>query len=142
MEGFEILAGFHFVNDFWAWMLPLALMLADFLTGTVNAWIKGEVESSKMREGLAKKFGEIAVIVLTNLMCYALQLTRHVCTAVSLYIVVMELISVFENFDKLGVPIPKFIKSALAGFTDKINNDEDADDILDKLKDKEKDDAE
>lgn len=142
MEGFNILADFHFVNDFWAWMLPLALMLADFITGTVNAWIKGEIDSSKMREGLAKKFGEIVVIMLTNVMCYALQLSSYVSSGVSLYIVIMELISIFENMNKLGVPIPKFIKSALAGFSEKLNDDENTDGLIDKIKGKEKDDVE
>ena len=40
----------------------------------------------------------------------------------------MELISICENFEELGVPIPKFIKRALAVTNDKIVNEEKKDD--------------
>ena len=118
----KTLTDFKFVNEFWTFLLPLIFMLADFLTGTVNAWIKGDIKSSKMREGLGKKFGEIAIILLTNVACYALQINPQVCAAVVLYVVVMECISVFENLGKLGVPIPAFVKKALHDFAEKVDN--------------------
>ena len=36
----------------------------------------------------------------------------------------MELISICENLDKMGVPIPKFIKKALRNAEYKIQNDD------------------
>ena len=45
----------------------------------------------------------------------------------------MELISIFENLEELGVPIPKFIKKALAVANEEIQEDK---------KDEEKEDEE
>jgi phage-related holin len=43
---------------------PLILMLVDYVTGVLNAWLKKEIKSYKMRIGLAKKCGEIIAIGL------------------------------------------------------------------------------
>jgi phage-related holin len=40
----------------------------------------------------------------------------------------MELISICENLEKLGVPIPKFIKKALMVANTEINEDDKKDD--------------
>ena len=133
MEVIEFLGKFHFVNEFWTFLLPLIMMLIDFLTGTINAWIKGEIESTKMRQGLGKKIGEIFAILIGGMIPYALGLTHHVSTVVSLYIVIMEIISIFENLKKLGVPIPKFVDSALKGVEDKVGNDEFTEEEIQKI---------
>lgn len=39
----------------------------------------------------------------------------------SLYIILMEIISIFENLDKLGVPIPKFISKVVNNVEESIN---------------------
>ena len=95
----------------------------DFITGTVNAWIKGEIDSSKMRKGLGKKIGEITAILIGEMFVMAFNLSDFLVDAISLYIIIMELISICENLEKLGVPIPKFIKKALAITNEKIQND-------------------
>ena len=120
----ELVQRFQFSNEVWLVMLPIILMGLDFVTGTVNAWIKGELDSSKMRKGLGKKLGEMAAILIGEMVVYAFNLTTLVSSAVSIYIIVMELISICENLEKLGVPIPKFIKNALSITNEKIVNDE------------------
>jgi len=123
----ELLNTFHFTNEIWAVMIPIILMGIDILTGIVNAWIKGQIKSSKLREGLAKKFGEISVIIIGEIFVIGFGLSNFLSDGISLYLIIMELISICENLDKLGVPIPKFIKKALAETNDKINEDEKKD---------------
>jgi phage-related holin len=41
----------------------------------------------------------------------------------TIYIVIMELISLSENLDKMGVPLPKPLKSALRNAEYKINEE-------------------
>ena len=118
----ELVKEFHFSNDVWTVMLPVILMGIDFLTGTINAWIQGELDSSKMRKGLGKKLGEVAAIMIGEMFVCAFELSTLVASAISIYIIVMELISICENLEKLGVPIPKFIKNALSITNDKIQN--------------------
>ena len=119
----ELLNNFHFTNEVWAVMIPIILMGIDILTGIVNAWVKGEIKSSKLREGLGKKFGEIATIIIGEIFVIGFGLTHLLSDAISLYLVLMELISICENLEKLGVPIPKFVSNALAQTNDKIQND-------------------
>jgi toxin secretion/phage lysis holin len=96
-------------------------MAIDVLTGTINAWIKGEIKSSILRKGLGKKIGEIVVLAIGELFLIAMSLPMAVLNGISLYIIVMELISICENLEKLGVPIPRFVKKALASTEEKIN---------------------
>ena len=110
------LQGFEFRNVFWYLILPLILMGFDVLTGFLNAWLRHEVKSAKLRAGLSKKVGELSILVIGELFSYALRLPSEVMKFLAFYIIFMELTSIIENLDKLGVPIPKSIKKV-------INND-------------------
>ena len=116
---------FHYSNDLWIVMVPVILMSLDIFTGVINAWIKNEIKSSKLREGLGKKFGELSVILIGELFVIAFSLPILVASGFSFYIVIMELISICENLEKLGVPIPKFIRKALAEANENIQNGSD-----------------
>lgn len=120
-----LLEEFHYANDLWVVIVPVILMALDVLTGVINAWVKNEIKSSKLREGLAKKFGEMTVIFIGEIFVIAFGLPSVIASGFSIYIVIMELISICENLDKLGVPIPKFIRKALAETNDKIQNGSD-----------------
>lgn len=119
----ELIEQFEFTSTTWTFMLPIVLMAIDVLTGVTNAWIKGEIKSSILRKGLGKKIGEIVVLAIGELFLIAMSLPMAVLNGISLYIIVMELISICENLEKLGVPIPKFVKKALASTEEKINED-------------------
>ena len=88
-------------------------MAVDILTGSLNAWAKSNFKSFKMREGLVKKCGEITILAIGQLFTIGLVLPTYIMSGVSFYIIFMELISICENLQKMGVPIPKFIKKAL-----------------------------
>ena len=115
-ELMSTLQGFEFRNVFWYLILPLILMGFDVLTGFLNAWIRHEVKSAKLRAGLSKKVGELSILVIGELFTFALGLPSEVMKFLAFYIIFMELTSIIENLDKLGVPIPKSI-------TKVINND-------------------
>lgn len=123
----ELLNTFHFTNEVWAVMIPIILMGIDVLTGIVNAWVRGEIKSSKLREGLAKKFGEISVIIIGEIFVLGFGLSNFLADGIAIYLIIMELISICENLDKLGVPIPQFIKKALAETNEKIQDDDKKD---------------
>lgn len=120
----ELVEQFEFTDTTWTLMLPIILMAIDVLTGVINAWIKGEIKSSILRKGLGKKIGEIVVLAIGELFLIAMSLPMIVLNGISLYIIVMELISICENLEKLGVPIPKFVKKALASTEEKINEED------------------
>lgn len=118
----NILTNFHFVNEFWGLIAPCIMMAIDFLTGTIYAWSAKTFQSKKMRSGLSKKVGELAIIVIGEVLSFSLGLPRYIMTGISLYIIIMELMSIFENLDKMGVPVPKFIRDVINNVSDSIDN--------------------
>lgn len=121
----ELLNSIHFANDVWTVMLPVILMCIDIITGITNAWIRKELDSSVLRKGLGKKLGEMAAILIGEIFVVGFGLTSLVADGISIYIIIMELISICENLEELGVPIPKFIKKALAVANKEIVEDDE-----------------
>ena len=114
MELNEIIEGIEWTNIMWAILSPLILIVLDVLTGVVKAWRNNDFDSSKMRAGLSKKFGEIVYILVGILTKFAIGTNVIVYFLVG-YICIMEISSLLENCDELGVPIPEKLK-------DKLNN--------------------
>ena len=124
MDILEMLQMFQSTNNYRVLIVPFALMVFDFITGISHAWATGHLKSYRMREGLNKKVGEITMIIIGCLFNWALNVPKYVIYGIVLYVIIMELISICENLDKMGVPIPKFIKKALRNAEYKIQNDD------------------
>lgn len=122
MEISDILNKASFRDNYWVIIIPSVLMVLDILTGVIHAWATGHLKSYKMREGLNHKAGELCVLLIGELFTYGMQLPAVFIHAVSSYVIFMELISIIENLDKMGVPMPKFVTSALRNAKDKIDN--------------------
>ena len=107
------LENFHFRNEVWILIIPVALMAIDFLTGLLYAWSAETFKSKKMRSGLTKKVGEIAILVIGELFSYGMRIPGVIMSGISAYIIFMEFMSIMENLKKMGVPIPGFIAKVL-----------------------------
>lgn len=105
---------FSFANDRWAFVLPVTLMTLDMLSGFIAAWSKGRVQSRVMRKGLAKKAGEIIGLLAAYALCFSGAMPMAVVYTASTYVSLMELLSVCENLNKLGVKIPDFVRKAMS----------------------------
>lgn len=114
----EILENLKFTEDYWQIALPLILMLADVITGYINAKVNNSVQSDIMRKGLGKKVAEIVYIFVGIAFGLAFDV-KAVSTFIVLYIIYMEIISLLENCKKLGL-----IKddNTLEKITGKLNN--------------------
>lgn len=110
----EVMENVKFVNEVWVFVIPGILMAIDILTGSLNAWAKGDFKSYKMRQGLVKKCGEVTILGIGELFTIGMILPTYIMSGISFYIIFMELISICENLQKIGVPIPKFIRKALS----------------------------
>ena len=113
VENFS-LENLRFANELWIFIVPSVLMAFDIITGSLNAWAKKDFKSLKMRQGLVKKCGEISILAIGTIFKFGFALPWYLVGGLAFYIIVMELISICENLDALGVPIPKFISKALA----------------------------
>ena len=119
-----ILENIEFASPTWVVVAPLILMVLDFATGLGNAYKRHEIKSSIMRSGLMKKFGEVVILIVGELIVFATIIpARHqIMNFLSLYISIMELISIAENLDLLGVPMPGFIVKALHQTSEKMDD--------------------
>lgn len=124
MELLETFKELHFQSMFWLLMLPSAMMAIDVITGLMGAWIRKDFQSTKMRGGLAKKAGELLVILIGILFTYGMGIPQQILSCLSLYIVLMELMSIVENLDQLGVPLPKALKDVVNNVGQSLQNDD------------------
>lgn len=120
----KILNEIKFTNDFWIIILPLILMALDVITGYINAWIKKEVSSSIMRKGLGHKFAEIIYIAIGLVTSLAFGVSE-IEYFISIYIIVMELLSILENCEKLGLKTPSIINSKINQVKNDLENSDD-----------------
>lgn len=115
-------------------LIVVGLALADFLTGFIKAYCLGSLKSAKMRKGGLNKIGEVIVMATVCGLDIGIgQLGRYAgggqlagitglvtSTAVFGYIVIMEIISILENFAEIN-PQAKWI----AKFLKRLKNDND-----------------
>lgn len=117
----NILTQYNWIKDLhlkgveWMFIIPIFLMVADVITGYVASWKNLTIKSQKMRDGLVKKVGELVCITFGFVMFWATDIMAFV-TSIGAYISFMELVSIFENLDKMDVKVPGFISK-------RINND-------------------
>ena len=123
----EFIREISFTHRYWILFLPLFLMAADVITGWIQATINGTWDSTKMRVGLYRKSGEILVIVIAYVIYAAISLPVDMPAFIAGYIIIMEIISVAENLDEAGLPVPRWVTRRLKKVADDLSEDEDPD---------------
>lgn len=133
--GFIAAAGSVIANALGGWDAALkvlvAMMVADYLTGVLVALIwhrsnktdDGTLSSKAGFKGLCKKGMIILIVWIAVLLDNAIG-ANYVRTAVILFFIGNEGISLLENAGLMGVPYPQFIKKALQALRDKGDNGE------------------
>jgi toxin secretion/phage lysis holin len=123
----EFIREISFTHRYWILFLPLFLMAADVITGWIQATINETWDSTKMRVGLYRKSGEILVIVIAYVIYAAINLPIDMPAFIAGYIIIMEIISVAENLDEAGLPVPRWVTRRLKKVADDLSEDEDPD---------------
>ncbi len=118
----EIIDELHYSHTYWIFLLPLVLIASDVVSGWIQATINSTWDSTKMRKGLFRKGGEMLVIVIAWVVGIAIPMDINIAVFFSAYIVLMELVSVIENLDLAGIPMPvwviKRLKKTMQTFTE------------------------
>ena len=120
----DIIKAIHFTSKVWILALPSLMMAMDIVTGLTFAWVSKTFDSAKMRSGLGKKFAEIAYIVIGIAVTLAMGVPQYISMGIAVYIIFMEIMSIMENCDKLGAPVPHFVKSVINNINDSLQNDD------------------
>lgn len=120
---YTFISQFRFRNELWILFIPLGLMAIDILTGIIKAWAQNDFKSAIMRAGLAKKAEEILILVAGELISFGLMLPEAVMNCTSFYIIFMEGMSILENVDELGIPVPGFVKRVINNVDEQLKDD-------------------
>lgn len=103
---------------FGAWdTLIFALVIVvtmDYITGVANAAIKHELSSAVGFKGLWKKVTIFLIVAIGTLADSVIPATNGaVRTAVILYYIANEALSILENAAEMGIPLPSVLTNAL-----------------------------
>lgn len=120
----EALGSLQYTHAYWIFLAPLIMEALDILTGWLQATINKTWDSTKMRYGLMRKAGMMSIVIVAYIFEFAISAVAnaHVATFASVYVVVMEMLSVCENLDQAGIAIPKFVRDRLAKVKDNLDN--------------------
>lgn len=102
----QIITSLNFTNIFWQGGATLIFMIADIVSGVIQAIINKNLDSQKMREGLLRKMLLILVVILSFIFQYAFNIPA-ISKVVCIYLIVMEIISIMENLKKAGIDLGK-----------------------------------
>ena len=109
---------------FWA---VIAMMAIDYITGVILAVVNRRLSSKVGFRGIAKKLCIIMLMAVAHVIDAAVIGTGAVLmTAVQLFFLANEGISILENAAALGLPIPNKLRGVLEQL--KSENDEEEDD--------------
>lgn len=100
----------------------LTMMVIDYISGVLIAIINKKLSSEVGFKGLVKKIFMLMLVAVGHIIdAHVIGSGAAVMTAVQLFFVANEGISILENAARLGVPIPKKLKDILI----QLKNDDD-----------------
>ena len=108
---------------FWA---LIAFMALDYITGVVVAVIEKRLSSEVGFRGLAKKFLILVFVAVGHIAdTYILGGTPAARSAVMLFYIANEGISIIENAAALGLPVPKKLTNIMEQIKNKSESEEE-----------------
>lgn len=102
-------------------VLVLALvMLIDYISGMVSAWVRGDLSSRVGVIGIVKKVAYLLAVAIAIIADWAVQTAATELGVnlsgffffgllVTIWLVLNECISILENIAEIGVPVPAFL---------------------------------
>lgn len=114
-------------------VILILLMLVDYITGVIAAFFKKELSSWRGLQGIFKKFSFMLLVVLGFLLDFVityliekvgLQFSTNGIfgIATTCWLIGNEGLSILENSAVIGLPVPPFLKPALAKLKDTADN--------------------
>ena len=118
----------------------LAVMVLDYISGISAAWVNHQLSSRIGLIGIVKKVSYLLIVNVGMALDYLIFLlgqkfgvqindSYFVGLLVIVWLIINECISILENADEMGLPVPEFIKKLLARLkqhTDAISGETDS----------------
>ena len=101
----------------------LTFVVIDYIMGLMAAYSRHELSSSIGFKGIFKKVSIFCLVGVAHVVdVHVLGDTATLRTTVSLFYIANEGISILENADELGIPIPQFLKARLLNIKEQMNS--------------------
>ena len=98
----------------------IACTVIDYITGILRAGKEREISSRVAFDGIKRKITMFLLVGLANIVDFHLLDSKQAFrVAIILFYIGNEGISIIENADRLGVPIPKFLRGRFLEFSKK-----------------------
>lgn len=112
-----------------ALLVLICMMAVDYVTGLLLAGVfhmspkteSGKLASRESFKGLVRKFLTLILVWMGAMLDRAVG-TDYIRTAIVLFFIANEGLSILENTAAMGVPYPKFIKAMLEAMKDSSDN--------------------
>lgn len=106
------------VPDELFWTL-VTLIFLDIFTGIIKATITKKLNSSKMYKGMCKKVGTFVIIAIGVVLDRLFHTDGAMRSIVITFYIITEILSITENWGRMGLPLPKKLKQILEQLQDK-----------------------
>lgn len=138
LQGVFTVAMAAFAVYFNALAVPLVvlviMMVIDYITGMVSAWINKDLSSRKGIIGIVKKICYMALVAVAmgvDWLMYCGISAAKITAAydmwfgllVAIWLIINEMISVLENLSRIGVPMPLFLTKAVKKLKITVDNE-------------------
>jgi toxin secretion/phage lysis holin len=100
----------------------VALMIIDYITGVIVAYINGEIDSRIGFKGILKKVLILIALIVGVLLDRLVGIEWTFRTVVCYFFIGNEGWSILENIGKTGLPLPERLKDKLAQLKDEGGN--------------------
>lgn len=95
-----------------AFAVLIALMIIDFCTGLLHAFIEQKLNSKTCARGIMKKIFILALVAVAHLI--DISLGKAVCMGVvEFFYIANESMSIIENAGRAGLPVPEKLTEVL-----------------------------
>ena len=105
-------------------VILIAVMIIDYISGMMKAWIKAELSSKVGLKGIIKKICYLLVVcvaavvdwlIVSGLRKIGINITVNylIGVIVTVWLIINELISILENLSVVGVPLPPFLSAVV-----------------------------
>lgn len=94
------------------------LMFIDFISGTMLAWSRGDLNSEASRKGIVRKALAMMLVGAVHVLGTAFKFDVDLSAMLAGWFCVTEVISVAENAARAGWALPAFLTKALSAIKD------------------------
>ena len=114
----------------------ILVMVIDYVTGMVKAWINADLSSKTGIKGIVKKVCYLLVVCVAAVVDWLLasglqkvgitvEINYLFGVIVSIWLIINELISILENLATIGVPMPAFLAAIVRKLKVAVENNAD-----------------